>query len=88
MQFALVASLVLILSPGCFGGNHYWWMSNPSVFSSGNQGGNSKSSGTHSQQQQQQQQQQTNYAPSQNVDRQGWMFYSFFSLSYGFSFTN
>jgi hypothetical protein len=66
MQFALVASLVLILSPGCFGGNHYWWMSNPSVFSSGNQGGNSKSSGTHSQQQQ-----QTNYAPSQNVDRQG-----------------
>jgi len=85
MQFALVASLVLILSPGCFGGNHYWWMSNPSVFSSGNQGGNSKSSGTHSQQQQQQ---QTNYAPSQNVDRQGWMFYSFFSLSNGFSFTN
>ena len=79
MWISLLASVVLVLAPGCQAGKQFWWMNDPSVFSSGNK---------QPQQQQQQQHQQhvsntnqdyqaqNNYnTPSQNLDvasSQGW----------------
>ena len=67
MLIPLLASVVLILAPGCQAGKQYWWMNNPSVFSSGK-----KQPQEHQQQQQvsnTNQDFQNNYnTPAQNLD--------------------